>query len=183
MYITNQDYKKRIKDEVLAAIINGDITIREDAEMAAIEEAKAYLSSRYDIRVAFLDYDLHSTSLTYIAGDRIVSGTSVLEAKVNISIPGTFNANEWTTIFQRSALLTTFVIDIVLYRLCRINPRQQTELYTDRYNQAVEWFKSCAKGEVNAQIPAAATPQQDGLNSSVKFGNKSKFSTKDSRYF
>lgn len=178
MYLTALDYKKRIKDEVLAAITNGDITIREDAELSAIEEAKGYLSSRYDTRVAFLDYDTFDPLATYNQGDRSVIGNSVQEFVQNPT-----SGLVWKTIFQRSALLTTFLIDIVLYRLCRINPRQQPELYENRYKQAVEWLKACAVGDINAQIPVAPTPEQDNLNSSVKFGNKSKFSTTKSNYF
>jgi hypothetical protein len=178
MYLKSADYKKRIKDEVLIAITNGDITIREDAELSAIEEAKGYLSSRYDIRVAFLDYDIFDPLATYNIGDRSIIGTSVQEL-----FESPTSGLVWKTIFQRSALLTTLVIDIVLYRLCRINPRMQPELYEDRYEQAVEWLKAAAKGDTNAMIPAAPTPLQDNLDSSVKFGNKSKFSTTKSNYF
>jgi phage gp36-like protein len=178
--ITTADYGKRIKTEVLNAITNNDITIREDAEATAIEEAKSYLSSRFDTRLAFLEYENFDPMLTYPDYARTRLGNFIQELTPS-SISG--YPTVWKIIYTKSPLITTYIIDIVLYRICRINPRQQPELYSDRYDQAIAWFKSCAIGDTNPMIPAAQLTQQDNLESAVKYGNKSKFRTNDSRYF
>ncbi len=182
MFLQNSDYKKRIKDEVLATIISGDVTIREDAELSAIEEVSTYLSSRYNTRDAFLDYDAHNPLNSYTIGTKIVLNQKVYKAIVEVQA-GIFNPSEWQVVYERSPLLVTRVIDIVLYTLCRMNPRQVPELYKDRYDQTIAWLKAVAIGDLSANLPIAEPAVQDNLESTVKFGSKSTFRSNSSNYF
>lgn len=182
-FLQTIDYKKRVKDEVLTAIINNDITIREDAELSAIEEMTTYLSSRYNTRDAFLDYDDFNPLFMYLSGTKaVVNGKTVVKAIVSIT-PGPFNASEWQVVHERSALLVTRCIDIVMYTLCRLNPRQIPELYKDRYNQAIDWLKMVAEGNLSANLPLAEPAIQDNLESTIKYGSKGSFRANSSNYF
>jgi len=52
-FIQSTDYPSVIHAEILTALTRGDATIVPEAEDKAIEEMKAYLSSRYDVENIF----------------------------------------------------------------------------------------------------------------------------------
>lgn len=64
------------------------------------------------------------------------------------------NATYWVAGDTRSQQLVAYVIDTVLYHLhSRIAPRNIPDLRVKRYDDAVKWFKACAKGDVTPNLP------------------------------
>lgn len=49
MYLSENDYRKVIKDAVLLAVIENNAATRQDAEELAMARARTYLRARYDI--------------------------------------------------------------------------------------------------------------------------------------
>lgn len=52
-FITDDDYKKQIKETNLLAMIEDDLPTREDAELSAISQVKDYLFQLYDTDAIF----------------------------------------------------------------------------------------------------------------------------------
>lgn len=52
-FITDDDYKKQIKEANLLAMIENDLPTREDAELSAISQVKDYLFELYDTDAIF----------------------------------------------------------------------------------------------------------------------------------
>ena len=52
-FITDDDYKAQIKDDILARLLEGSATMREDAERKAIAQAQSRLANRYDVPAIF----------------------------------------------------------------------------------------------------------------------------------
>lgn len=78
--------------------------------------------------------------------------------------------NAFTLGDNRNQQLVNYVIDIMLYHLhARISPRNIPELRLERYDNAINWLKQCAKGDdINAGLPRK-TPQQ-GMR--IRWGGK-----------
>jgi phage gp36-like protein len=55
MYLSDDDYKTMIQDEDLEIVQQSDESVRQKAELTAIEEVKGYLRSRYDVAQIFPD--------------------------------------------------------------------------------------------------------------------------------
>lgn len=52
-FLIDADYRTRIKDNVLADIINDDTSIRVNAELTAQAEMESYLNMRFDVAAIF----------------------------------------------------------------------------------------------------------------------------------
>lgn len=78
--------------------------------------------------------------------------------------------NKFTESDNRNQQLVNYIIDIMLYHLhARISPRNIPELRLERYDNAINWLKQCAKGDdINAGLPRK-TPQQ-GMR--IRWGGK-----------
>ena len=79
-------------------------------------------------------------------------------------------ANKFTEADNRNQQLVNYIIDIMLYHLhARISPRNIPELRLERYDNAINWLKQCAKGDdINAGLPRK-TPAQ-GMR--IRWGGK-----------
>lgn len=77
---------------------------------------------------------------------------------------------KFTEADNRNQQLVNYIIDIMLYHLhARISPRNIPELRLERYDNAINWLKQCAKGDdINAGLPRK-TPQQ-GMR--IRWGGK-----------
>jgi phage gp36-like protein len=53
MFLTDNDYKAQVKDNILAGIIDSDSAIREAAERMAEAEITGYLAVRYNVPLIF----------------------------------------------------------------------------------------------------------------------------------
>lgn len=52
-FLTDDDYKAQIKDDILARLLENSATMREDAERKAIAQAQSRLANRYDVPAIF----------------------------------------------------------------------------------------------------------------------------------
>ena len=53
VYLTIDDYKAQIKDDILTRILEGDDNLRLDAEKKAVAQAQSRLNVRYDVQNIF----------------------------------------------------------------------------------------------------------------------------------
>jgi len=71
-YLIFSDYKKQIQTDNLNQIIGNDLDVLNKAELQAAEEAKAYLTQKYDVTDEMQEVGLWDRKLaTYKAGSRI----------------------------------------------------------------------------------------------------------------
>jgi hypothetical protein len=71
-YLIFSDYKKQIQTDNLNQIIGNDLSVLNAAERQASEEAKAYLTQKYDVTDEMQDVTLWDRKLaTYKAGSRV----------------------------------------------------------------------------------------------------------------
>lgn len=75
-YLRDSDFTKQIAADQLAAIINGDTSIRYAAEQEAIEEVISYLIQRYDTDREFTPLQSWSIYTHYAIADRVVMNQS-----------------------------------------------------------------------------------------------------------
>lgn len=55
---------------------------------------------------------------------------------------------------ERPGIIVTYLVDIALYHLhSRINPRKIPDLRMDRYDNAIDWLKRVARGELSPNLP------------------------------
>lgn len=88
----------------------------------------------------------------------VIAGTDILNSK-------------WVKGDNRSQQLVTYLIDIALYHVhSRIAPRNIPDLRIKRYDDAKNWLKACAKGDVTAAMPVLQ-PRQ---GSRIRFGGNVK---------
>jgi phage gp36-like protein len=119
MFLTKDDYKTLIKQDLLEVVISQDDTIRTRAELAAQAEIESYLRARYDVAAIF---------------------SAVADA--------------------RHPQILMYMIDVALFHLhSRINPRNVPELRGVRYEQAIDWLKAVAKGNIAPDLPVIASDQ------------------------
>lgn len=79
------------------------------------------------------------------------------------------DTTKWVAGDSRSAQMVLYCIDIALYTLhSRIAPRNIPELRVKRYDDAIKWLKSVAKGELTADIPAIQPKQ----GRRIRFGSE-----------
>jgi len=72
----------------------------------------------------------------------------------------------------RDHLLVIKVIDIALYNIHAIlNPKQIPEIRIMRYDNAIEWLREVAAGNVS---PNGLTKPEDGSNNLIQFGSNKK---------
>lgn len=66
----------------------------------------------------------------------------------------------WITSDPRDAQMVLYCCDLVLYHLhARIAPRNIPELRVKRYDDAIEWLKMCAEGNVTPNLPLLSPKQ------------------------
>lgn len=63
--------------------------------------------------------------------------------------------SRWTSGDNRNPQMVNYMIDVVLYHIhSRIAPRNIPDLRVKRYDDAISWLKSCAKGDyITASLP------------------------------
>lgn len=78
---------------------------------------------------------------------------------------------------QRHPLILLYLIDIVLYHIhSRINPINIPDIRQVRYDNAIEWLKKVAKGEISPDLPIKEDEEGNAetlwkLNSNKKFNS------------
>ena len=77
------------------------------------------------------------------------------------------NATYWTLGDTRDQQMVLYLIDVTLYHVhARIAPRNIPDLRVKRYDDAIAWFKMCAKGEVTPALPLL----QPSQGNRIRFG-------------
>lgn len=72
---------------------------------------------------------------------------------------------------NRDPQILQTTIDIALYHLhCRISPRNIPELRLNRYDNAKEWLKMCANGDLTPKL--TVKPEKAGMR--IRYGGNSK---------
>lgn len=140
----------------------------------AVGDKVFYKDAVYTCRVATIDLsqegalqyrDYQNLPYPNIFPDNVNEGQKFWGIGVHYSIPaGTpvTNTAVWTAGDTRSQQLVTYMVDIALYHVhSRIAPRNIPELRVKRYDDAIDWLKKCAKGDVTPAMPAKQ-PHQGG---------------------
>lgn len=81
----------------------------------------------------------------------------------------------WQTVgLDRNAMLVMRACDIMLYHIhSRINPNRIPDLRIDRYNQAIDFLKSVAKGLLSPNLPTITT-ENGTTQTTFKYGSELK---------
>ena len=75
---------------------------------------------------------------------------------------------------DRNELLVLFCVDITLYHLhSRITPNKVPEIRGIRYEAAIKWLKSVAKGEVSPDLPPNTDSEGNNI-ATVAYGSNPK---------
>lgn len=116
-----------------------------------------------EVALQFRDYD--NLPFLNVWPDNVNSGVQFWGIGVPYAIPASTpvtNTDVWTAGDTRSQQLVTYMVDIALYHVhSRIAPRNIPELRVKRYDDAIDWLKKCAKGDVTPAMPAKQ-PRQGG---------------------
>jgi phage gp36-like protein len=119
-YLIFQDYKRQIQIDNLNQIIGNDLDVLNKAELQAAEEAKAYLTQKYDVtdemqEVSLWDRKLatykagsriyinasnHNPALYYINGALVIHAGSVYQCIANVTVEGPFDDTKWKLLGQ-----------------------------------------------------------------------------------
>ena len=106
-----------------------------------------------------LQYDkIEAIPLNNIAPNDLIDGsTQYWGQKTAYVVPsGTLPTNSfyWSMTDNRDQQMLLYFIDITLYHVhSRIAPRNIPDLRVKRYDDAINWLKMCAKGEVTPALP------------------------------
>ncbi len=107
---------------------------------------------------AALQYSkIEDLPLINIAPDDPNTGDEYWQFISNYNIPANTNINNttyWTKGDNRDPQMVLYLTDIVLYHLhTRIAPRNIPEIRVKRYDNAIDWLKMCAEGDVTPNLP------------------------------
>lgn len=138
----------------------GDKVFYKDA-VYTCRVATLYMSQ--EAAIQFRDYD----NLPYpnVYPDNINDGVKFWGEGAPYVIPAgapVTNPTVWISGDTRSQQLVTYMVDMALYHVhSRIAPRNIPELRVKRYDDAIDWLKKCAKGDVTPAVPTKQ-PRQGG---------------------
>lgn len=134
MYLSAEELKTAMYAHVVEEITGGDVSIVCRAIEAAVEEAKSYLSNRYDVEKIF---------------------SAVGEG--------------------RNAMILENVKVMAVWRIITIcNAETIYEMWKERYDRVVDFFKNVAKGIVAPALPLR-TDEKGNIELQAKFGSNPKF--------
>lgn len=180
-YLTDSDYLTQIKSDLLDLITNNDANLRNRAELTGITEVESYLADRFNTKLVFLRYNDWDQNTSYQEGQRVVYEKKVYEAlQASVGAQPDQSPNDWELVFERNELITTLLIDIVLYHLnARIAFDQTSTLRQDRYERAIEWLEKVAEGKLNPGLPYLDANEDGQADESFfRWQAKDKFRTK-----
>jgi phage gp36-like protein len=128
------------------------------------------------------DYDqlIQAEIKSAISSDPLVWNTAQLQAETEVTsyLRGRYDVATAMALTgtARNAHLVMLCIDIALYHThSRISPRNIPELRALRYEQAIDWLKAVAKGDLIADLPVLQTPAGEQIIP-TKFGSNKKLS-------
>mgnify|MGYP000560188787 CR=1 FL=1 len=165
-FIFDQDYQVLVRTEIMG-VLSEDYTPTKllRAEEMAISQMRNYLHSRYDLDKVFSVGDLAETNAGF---DLRAFSEPDYELSV---LSGTD---------ERNAHIVMLVIDCALYHLySSLAPNLMPEHRSQRYEDALNWLKSIAKGDFIADLPL--TEDADG-NSAPEIRMGSKYSPSNQRW-
>lgn len=173
-FLTKSDFDRVQREVETVLITNDDISILNDAQLAARTEIESYLRDRYDLTELFPTFPDHDKVLEYETGDIVVipNGDFI---KAIAAVPANTNHNDddfWETVEPRDPLIVEFMVDLTLYRIhSRLAPNQIPEHRIQRRDDAIAFLKKVAKFEINTGwTPADA----ENGNSAISWGSNTK---------
>jgi phage gp36-like protein len=108
----------------------------------------------------------------------------VYECLSATTVTGAFDVSKWNLLFEKSNLLTMYMIDIALYHVhSRIMPQQIPKLREDRYNAAITWLEKVSEGVLSANLPLLKNADGEQESGVAKHGDRGTVSVRGSRYF
>lgn len=162
MYLRQNDYAVQITNEDLLVVIEGDDSIRVQAELAAQQQIESYLRQRYDVAVIFnpLENLVYDAAATYDTGDVVLHpdlATGTFFTAKEDGITGAPNSptgdpSKWTAGGDpRPELIKLYLIDLALYHLHSArNPRNIPTLRMSRRDEATKWLEMVGRGDISA---------------------------------
>ena len=113
--------------------------------------------------------------------EAIVDGsTTALNSAVEIAIDEAISfiqgRKDMTATFaatgdERNRLFVAMLVDIALYHLCRISPRNIPDLRRDRYAEAIAFLRGVAKNTRFLDIPNTPTNEGEGGSGYIVWGS------------
>lgn len=78
---------------------------------------------------------------------------------------------------NRHKLIMMYAMDIALYHIhARVNPRYIPEIRQTRYDNAIKWLNSVAKGTITPDLPAKVNDDNE-LETNTRYGSIPKFNS------
>ena len=171
IFLQKRDLINQIRDAQLEQIIETDYDIVDSLELAVKRECESYLTSRYDMTKVFPTINVYAAG-AYAVSDYVYYKTS--DETIYTCIVATSNEpphSDWSVADPREAHLKMLFVDMLVYHLLtRVNPRQMSEVRTKRYDDAVEFLKYAASGEVESLYPLKAVD----TNARIQYGSNDK---------
>ena len=121
------------------------------------------------------DFTAWSSVTSYVTGNRVSKNSIIWQALANSTnvAPGT-NTSKWQPVSwisgdNRNQQLVELNVHLAIYKLStRISPRNIPDIWVKNYDDAINWLKKCAKGEVTLDAPLL----QPSQGSRIRFNSK-----------
>jgi hypothetical protein len=182
-FLWKNDYNAAIRQEKLNEILDNDDNIRLQCEMQSQGEVSAYLRQRYDVSVTFAGMTDFDAATVYAAGDRVLFAAEgepekaiyyALLATTAGQSPTTTPAS-WTKGDNRDSVMVGVVRNVTLYHLHgRINPRQIPQHRITLYEQAIDWLKAAAAGDIEVDLPLKLNDAGEETGNRIRWGSQTK---------
>jgi phage gp36-like protein len=176
MFLTPQDYKPYIRDEIKDDILFEDLALIKQVELQAQSQMESYLSGRYDTSKIFVpvlewDTDKNFTAGQYAYAENEEGSGFVFKALINIPAGGD---NPWDNLLDevpanivwsmedpRNPVIVLQLVYMVLYHGHKALPGNRIpQLRIDDYDHAIAWLEKVAEGRLNPILPEAVTEDQ-----------------------
>jgi phage gp36-like protein len=182
-YLHPGDYSFQIRKEIKDLLGGADEKKLNVAENAAVEEMRSYLKKRYDIdNIFFLisAFDVSKPwpkdSLIYYKANNTDGDETTQVFKASADVPANDPAplasgTKWVLFTGRNPFVIMKLVDITLYHLhSKDSSRLISKVREDRYQDAQDWLKLVAKGEIDANLPQKAQDDPT-VSSEIRFNS------------
>lgn len=176
MFLTDLDYTNHQKAIDLSILTEANnLSIRNFAENAAVEQIKSHLRRRFDVDEIFINVPTWNATTTYATDDHVFhSNVIYIALQNNLNQIPTGLAPNWEVGDNRDPFLVMIAVDITIYHLyAKIPNRKTPEDVNVRYGDALDWLKEVSTGKVIPNYPLLADDEANPSNV-VKFGSQTK---------
>ncbi len=176
MYLHTIDYTAHQRNFDMDILTNSNnVSVRNFAENAAIEQIKTYLRRRYDVALIFIVVRDWDVAATYNEGDHVVkSGAMYYALDASTGQDPVTEDDYWQLGDLRDPFLVMTSIDMAVYHLyAKIPKRNAPEDVSLRYGDAIKWLEGVSKGNFIPNFPLLSV-DPDSENNEIKFGSATK---------